>query len=168
MATLVDTWAIKQQIVDVLDSDSALYDSTGANEKVRKITVGAPRIPRLKQETTLPQIWVTNDSTIFTRKVRGKTESNVHLVNEYTYGFAVYLILAEGDGPRVEERLDDFVQLIDQTITENSDLRDPGGAESTRVVDECWVSNVQELGPAFQGLAMSGRVIRIKAIVTTA
>jgi len=167
MATDVDVFAIKERIVDILDSDTALFDATGADDKVRKITSGAPRMSRLDKETTVPQIWVTNDVIIDDIKRRTSTQSNAPLTTEHTLRFRIILIDDAKDGPKAEEKLDDFVKLINEDITENYDLRQPGGAESTSVSDSCVVEQVSELNPAFTGLFRSGRVIKLKAVVTT-
>ena len=166
MATDVDVFAVKERIVDILDSDTALFDATGASGKVRKITTGAPRMSRLEKETTVPQIWVTNDVIIDGQK-RGPTQSNAPLTTEHTLRFRIILIDDAKDGPKTEEKLDDFVKLINEDITENYDLRQPAGAESTSVADSCVVEQVSELNPAFTGLFRSGRVIKLKAVVTT-
>ena len=166
MATDVDVFAVKEQIVDILDSDSGLFDATGANDKIKKITTGAPRMSRLVRETTLPQIWVTNDVVIDDVRQRTATQSNAPKTTTHTLHFKLILLADGKDGPKAEEILDDFVKLINEIITENYDLRDPGGAENTSVVDSCVVTQVMEI-PNLAGLAKAGRVIKLKAIATT-
>lgn len=167
MATDVDTFAIKEQIVDILDSDTALFDATGAGGKVRKITAGAPRMEKIARETTIPQIWVTNDNIIDDIRRKNVVQANAPKTLEHTMHFRIILIDDAKDGPKTEEKLDDFVKLINETITENYDLRDPGGAEGTSVVDNCTVIQVTELSPSLAGKDRSGRVIRLRAVVTT-
>jgi len=166
MATDVDVFAIKEQIGDILDSDTDLFDATGASGKVRKITIGAPRMVRLVMETTLPQIWITNDSIIDTVRQRTAVQSNAPKTLEHTLRFKIILLEDAKDGPKAEEILDDFVKLINEDITENYDLRDPGGLESTSVADSCVIEQVSELSN-LAGLAKAGRIIKLKAIVTT-
>jgi len=167
MATDVDVFAIKERIVDILDSDTALFDATGANDKVRKITAGAPRMADIKRETTVPQIWVTNDTLIDDVKQRNPTANNAPVTQEHTLHFRLILIDDAKDGAKAEEKLDDFVQLIQQTITENYDLRTPGGLESTSVADSCVVQQVIELNPLLIGTERSGRIIRLRVVVTS-
>lgn len=167
MAIDVDVFAIKEQIVDILDSDSELFDATGANDKVRKITAGAPRMADMKRETTVPQIWVTNDAVIDDVRQRNPVASNAPITQEHTFHFKIILMDDAKDGPKTEEKLDDFVQLIQQTIIENYDLRDPGGAESTSVADSCVVQQVLELNTQMMGKERSGRIIRLKVVVTS-
>ena len=167
MATDVDLFAIKERLVDILDSDTALFDATGASGKIRRIRAGAPRMAELKRETHRPAIWVTNDSLIDTVRQRNPTASNAPITQEHTFGLRLILIVDAKDGPKAEEKLDDFVQLIQQTIIENYDLRTPGGAESTSVADSCVVDQVTELNPAFAGTDKSGRIVRLKVVVTS-
>jgi len=166
MATDVDVFAIKERIVDILDSDTALFDATGAAGKVRKITAGAPRMARLVMETTIPQIWVTNDVLIDDLRQKTSTQSNAPKTTTHTLHFKIILLDDAKDGPKAEEILDDFVKLINEDITENYDLRQPAGAESTSIVDNCVVNQVSEF-PNLAGLAKAGRIIKLKAIVTT-
>ncbi len=169
MATDVDVFAIKEKIVDILDSNATIFDATGANSKVRKIDKGAPRMrEELILETTLPHIWVTNDSTIDVVSVRHSTQSNAPLITEHTIGLKIILLAQEGRGALVEEVLDDFVKLITEEITENFDLRTPAGAESTSVADKCVVTRVEELSSRMSGKARQGRVIHLTCKVTTA
>lgn len=167
MATDVDLFAIKEQIVDILDSDTTLFDNTGADGKIRKITAGAPRMSSLRRESTLPQIWVTNDTVIDTISRRTSTKSNAPLSTEHDIGLRLILLDDAKDGPKAEEKLDDFVKLINEIITENYDLRDPGGLESTSVADSCVVSQITEIDPRFIGTERSGRIIRLRLKVTT-
>ena len=168
MATDVDLWEVKKQIVDILDSNSTIFDATGASGKVRLIDAGAPRMKdNLIIETVLPHIWVTNDGVIDEVSVRGSTQSNAHKVLQHTLGLKIILLAQEKTGYFVEEVLDDFVKLITEEITENFDLRDPGGAEATRVADGCFVKRVTELSPQMTGKGRQGRVIFLKCEVVT-
>ena len=64
MATDIDTWAIKEKIVAILKTKAALFDATGADDKVRQIIAGAPNMNDIKNEDILPIIYVTNDDII--------------------------------------------------------------------------------------------------------
>lgn len=167
MATDVDTWEVKKQIESILEADSTLFDSTGALGKVRKIESGAPRMSELVKETTLPHIWITNDSVIETIRVLASTEGNAPNMLEHTMNFKIILMVEEKDGFDSEEVLDDFVKLIKQDITANYDLRDPGGAESTRVADSTELKQVSQLDPVTMGRRRHGQVISLRVMVTT-
>lgn len=166
MATDVDLFGIKQRIVDILDSNSTLFDATGANDKVRKIDAGAPRMSRLRNETTLPHIWVTNEDAIDVIRQNNSVGGNAPKVLEHQINFKIILMAQEKDGFKTEEVLDDFVKLINQSITENYELNDPATGLSP-LADSCYPSRVVELGRVFTGLSLSGRVISLKCVVTT-
>ena len=168
MATDVDYWELKKQVVDILDSNATLFDATGASGKIRLIDAGAPRMKdNLIVETTLPHIWVTNDSEIDTLEQINSVESNAVNMTKHTIGLKIIILAKEKDGFFVEEQLDDFTKLVNEIITANYDLRDPGGAEATSVVDSCIVKRVTELSPQMTGRGRQGRVISLKCIATT-
>ncbi len=167
MATDVDTWEVKKQIVSILEADTTLFSTTGAGSKVRKIEAGAPRMSELVKETTLPHIWITNDSVIETIRIQNSTEGNAPNVTEHTMNFKIIIMIEQKDGFDAEEVLDDFVKLIKQDITANYDLRDPGGAESTSVADSCEVRQVSQLDPVTVGRKRHGQIISLRVMVTT-
>ena len=167
MATDIDVFAIKEKIVDILDSDSTLFSATGASRKVRKIEAGAPRMRNdLILETTLPHIWVTNDPAIDNLEVYN-VSSNAPLLTKHTIGIKIILLAQEKSGYAVEEILDDFVKLINQDITANFDLRTPGGAESTSVTISCKLSKVSELSSTMTGKFRQGRVVTLTLVVVS-
>ena len=167
MATDIDLFAIKEKIVDILDSDSTLFSATGASDKVRKIEAGAPRMSELVRETTLPHIWVTNDVILESIRPSTISESNNANVTVHTINLRVIIIADEKDGFKAEEVLDDFVKLIKEDIQENYDLRTPGGAESTSVADSCVVTGVSVLDSTITGRHRQGQIISLRVIVTT-
>jgi len=166
MATDVDVFGIIERIVDILDSDSTLFDVTGANGKVRIIDSGAPRMTRLIVETTLPHIWVTTDRIIDTITEPKITISNAVKVLQHQLNFKIILIAQEKDGFKVEEVLDDFVKLINQDLTANYDLRDPSSG-LTPLVDSSRITGVVELDTSITGLSRQGRTITLRCVKTT-
>ena len=166
MATDVDVHGIIKRIVDILDSDSTLFDATGASGKVRKIESGAPRVPIKLVETTLPHIWVTTDATLDQVSLAGVSQSNAITVLTHTLFFKIIVMAQEKDGFKVEEVLDDFVKLINQNITANHHLLDPAAANDP-LVDSCIVKQVRELDSNMTGLDRQGRIIILKAVKTT-
>ncbi len=168
MAIDVDLFAIKQRIVDILDSNTTLFDATGASGKVRKIEAGAPRMTdNLIVETTIPHIWVTNDAIIDDITIENIVQGNAPQFTKHNISLKILLLAQEKDGFKVEEVLDDFVKLINEEITENYDLRQPAGAESTSVADSCIIRRVTEMGAAMTGKSRQGRIISLKCLVTT-
>jgi len=159
MATDIDTFAIKQQIVTILKTNSTLFSATGADNKVRVIEEGAPRMSILKTETTLPHIWVTHENTIDTLRQIGAVQSNAIKGLEHTMFFRIILIAQRKRGSTVEEVIDDFVKLIKQEITEDYNL----GA----TVDSCIVQQVRDLETSLVGHDRQGQVVILKAVASS-
>jgi len=67
MAVEIDHDDIKTQIETILEANATLYDVTGANNKIRIIEVGPPKIGQGGEiiDTTLPHIWITNSPNSF-------------------------------------------------------------------------------------------------------
>ena len=160
-----DVWNIKERIVDILDSQSNLFDATGANDKVRLITSGAPRMRALVKETTLPQIWVTSEPTIDIVTRRVSVAADAAKSYEHIIKLKLIVIAQEKDGQKVEEVLDDFVVLIIDELAANYHLKTPAGADA--LVDSCNLERVTELDQSITGLSRQGRVLTLKCIKTT-
>ena len=167
MAIDVDLFAIKLRIVDILDSQTTLFDATGASGKVRLIEAGAPRMKgNLIVETTLPHIWVTNEPVIDDIREPTTTEGDASKVLTHTLSLKIILLAQEKDGFDVEEVLDDFVKIINEEISGNHELHNPvGGADP--LADYCYVRRVAELSSQMTGKSRQGRVISLKCVVTT-
>ena len=88
-------------------------------------------------------------------------------MTKHTIGLKIIILAKEKDGFFVEEQLDDFTKLINEIITTNYDLRDPGGAENTSQADSCKIRRITELSSQMTGKARQGRVIFLKCVVTT-
>ena len=168
MATDVDLWELKKQVVSILEANTTLFDATGANDKVRVIDAGAPRMRNnLIIETTLPQIWVTNEPVIDVLEQTNSSTGTTVKVTKHTIGLRIILLSQEKTGFFVEEVLDDFVKLINEIIEISYDLRDPGGAENTSLADSCKITRVTEISPQMTGKGRQGRIISLKCVVTT-
>lgn len=162
MATDIDTWAIKEQIVAILKTNSTLFSVTGASGKVRQINAGAPNLNDIKNESVLPIIYVTNDNTIDDmRYSAGSVVSNAAKVVEHILGFKIMLLTEGKNGPKAEEAADDFVKLILETIEADYDLT---GVTSS-VVDSCIPIQHFVLDQRLIGNEKQGRVIRLKCRV---
>ena len=81
--------------------------------------------------------------------------------------FLLIVVVDGKDGPKAEETADDFVKLIIEKLRTISDLRSPGGAESTQLADESMVERVDVLSREYIGSNVTGRTIRLKVISTS-
>ncbi len=129
----LDLYAIKERIVDILDSNTSLYDSTGASGKVRKIQAGIKFFDFVNKETTLPVIYVTNDLATDIVRVSGSVSSNTQKVLNHDLRFKIFLIVDGKDGQKAEEKADDLIKLIKESINANYDLRDPTAGTDPKV-----------------------------------
>ena len=161
--TTVDLFAIKQRIVVILKSDSAIWDSTPNDKtKFRKIEAGSPS-PKAIQEPPLPRLWVTSDDVVANISDVAVIKGNVHLGEEYDIRIKILFVVEAKDGYKTEEDLDDFTKLIIEKLETNYDLRD--GNESTRLAESSQVTQIMDLPSQFKGDRVKGRVIKFKVLV---
>ena len=164
----VDIFAVKQQIVAILQADTTnLFDATAPtddNSKFRKIEAGAPTKKAITQGP-FPRMWVTSDTLVATVDTIASVLANVVSGREYDLRMAITFVATEKDGPKGEEIIDDFTKLIIEKLEGNYDLRDDGGAESTRVASWAIVTEIQDLPAAFKDDRVKGRVIKFRVKV---
>lgn len=161
--TTVDLFAIKERIVTILKANSSLFSSQPSDKtKFRKIEAGSPS-PKAIQEPPLPRCWVTSDDTVATVKPLGIIANNISQGEEYEIRIKIIFASEAKDGPKTEEKVDDFTKLIINTLESNYDLRN--GAESTRVAESSEVVAIRELPSYLKGDRVRGRAIIFRVIV---
>ena len=163
----IDFFGIKEQIVAILKTDTVnLFSATPSDKtKFRLIEAGSPT-PKNIFEPPLPRMWVTNDQPIATVEDIAVWTANASNGRNYDYRLQIIFVVEAKDGPDTEEDVDDFTKLIIEKLEGNLDLRDNGGAESTRVADSAKVIQIADLPNKFKGDRVIGRVIRFKVMVT--
>ncbi len=125
MAVEIDHDDIKTQIETILKANSTLFDVTGANNKIRIIEVGPPKISNTGEimDTTLPHIWITNSAGPFeTIRNTGTLTGNVVKALEHTFHYDIIIIVDSKDAEFSEEDLDDFQKETLQTLEADVDL----------------------------------------------
>lgn len=163
--TTIDLFAIKQRIVEILQSDTNLYDSTPSDKtKFRKIEAGSPS-PKAIQEPPLPRLWVTSDDVVANINHVAVIENNIHKGDEYDIRIKIIFVVEAKDGPTTEEKIDDFTKLIIEKLEANYDLRNTSGTESTRVAESSRVTQIMDLPALFKGDRVKGRSIKFQVIV---
>ena len=164
----VDYFGIKERIVAILKDDTTnLYNASASDKtKFRKIEAGAPDMNKPIQGP-FPRIFVTSDSNIDEMVEVGSKISNAPKIIRHTMRFLIIVVVDGKDGPKAEETADDFVKLIIEKLRTISDLRSPGGAESTQLADESMVERVDVLSREYIGSNVTGRTIRLKVISTS-
>jgi len=162
-----DIFGVKEQIVAILKTDTTnLFSATPSDKtKFRLIEAGAPSPKSIYQEP-LPRMWVT--SAVGVANITTITTVGANAMNgrEYELGIDIIFAVEAKDGPDTEEDLDDFTKLIIQKLEGNYDLRDDGGAESTRVADRTEVLQILDLPAKFKGDRVKGRVLKFRVTVT--
>ena len=163
----VDFFGIKERIVAILKADTTnLWDSTPSDKtKFRKIEAGSPS-PKAIQEPPLPRCWVTSDTIVSNVKIITDVASNTPNGTEYEMFYRIIFAVEAKDGPKTEEDLDDFTKSIITQLQTNWDLRNPGGAEGTRLADKSEVIQISNLPQQFTGDRVQGRAIRFKITST--
>ncbi len=164
----IDYWAIKERIVTILKNDTAnLFSATPSNKtKFRLIEAGAPDSNK-PLKGNLPRIFVTNDNIVDEIVSVGSKVSNAGKMFRHTMRFLIIAVADAKHGPKAEEIIDDFVKLIIEKLRTISDLRTPGGAESTQLADDSVVERVDILNADLIGTDITGRIIRLKVIATS-
>lgn len=164
----IDYFGIKERIVAILKDDTSnLFSATPSDKtKFRLIQAGAPDLNKAIQGP-LPRIFVTNDDLLDEMKEVGAKVSNAPKIIRHTMRFLIIVIADSKDGPKAEETIDDFLKLIVEKLRTFSDLRNPGGAESTQLADESMVERINVINREFIGSNITGRVIRLKVISTS-
>ncbi len=162
MVTEIDHDSIKEQIVTLLKANSTLFSATGADDKVRKIEVGPPKIRNGKiVDTTLPHIWVTNSNGPFeTIRNTGTLTANVVKALEHTFHYDIIIIVDPKDAEFAEEDLDDFQKLTLETLEADVDLN--------TTVDVSFPTRVDLFPHSGTTLAgLQGRKITLRCVKTT-
>ena len=161
--TTVDIFGIKQRIVTILKAQSSLFSTQPSDKtKFRKIEAGSPS-PKAIQEPPLPRCWVTSDDTVAIVKPLGVIANNISQGEEYDVRIKIIFATEAKDGPSTEEKIDDFIKTIINTLEVNYDLR--SGAESTRVAESSEVLAIKELPSYLKGDRVRGRAILFRVIV---
>ncbi len=110
-------------------------------------------------------MWVTSDTLVANVVHSAIVGSNVVGGQEYDVRINIVFAVEAKDGPDTEEDIDDFTKKIIDKMEANFDLRDNGGAESTRVCDSSTILSIQDLPAMFKGDRVKGRVIKYKLLV---
>jgi len=164
----IDYFGIKEKIVTILKDDTVnLFSATPSDKtKFRLIEAGAPDLNKPIQGP-FPRIYVTNDDLIDEMKETGVKISNAPKLTKHIMRFLIIVVVDGKNGPDAEEKADDFCKLIIEKLRTLSDLRTPGGAESTQLADESMVERINVLAHDLIGSNVTGRVLRLKVISTS-
>jgi hypothetical protein len=118
---------IKDAFVTLLQSNSDLYDATGADSKIRKITTGRPNDEL--NDSGIPYIFVRNARGTFENIRRQDLAiSGASKIIQHELFFEVVVVAIRKNSKGVENALDDFQELILETLEGDQDI---GGSVDT-------------------------------------
>ena len=130
MASELNRDTIKNAFVTLLQSNSSLYDATGADSKIRKITVGRPE--NELNSGGIPYIFIRNARGVFENiSPADIAVSDGSRLYEHEIFFDIICVAVRKNSKEVEHALDDFQELIletlegDTTIGSSVDFSDP-------------------------------------------
>jgi len=166
----IDYHLIKERIVAILKNNTmTLFNPKPRviDDLFRRIDVGAPEANSILEGGQLPRIWVTNDDVIDQITTSGAIVANAPQMSIHTMRFLIIFAVSGKDGPKTEERIDDFTKVILETLRECIDLRIPGQPESGQLADNSRAEFVGVLNRDLTGTEIQGRVIRFIVKATT-
>ncbi len=154
---------IKTKIVAVLKLVSALFTTTAEANKIRKITVGYPQ-GRAEDDSMYPYIYITNSrNDAESVSNLGSIVSDSHTALEHTFHYDVTVVVNEADARVAEKALDDFQELVMETLEGDVVLAGSGSGD----VDMSYPIRIAHLDAAKLGEGKKGRIITLRCIKVT-
>ena len=167
---MIDIWTIKERLVEILQTDSDLYnDAVSANDVIREIKSGAPDENELTRITTLPSLFITNDDIIDNISLNGSYRDDNSLRLEHEIRVLLLLIVDGKDSQKAERIGDLLVKNIVDRLEKFPELEEPDTSESpesisisgTGIVLSHRPEQIAVLDRSLVGKAKQGRVIRL-------
>ena len=156
MVTELDHDAIKTRIKSIIESNSSLFDATGASGKVRQVNVGHPD-HKNGLDDVFPAIYITNANPLERVKIAGTMTGSSESLPPLLHTFRYRIVIQEKTkGSRATEKaLDDFQKLLLETLEADHKLKDGGSA----IVDSSQPEMVEVFRADFNGKPVQGRII---------
>lgn len=163
--TEIDHNATKQQIVDILQNNTNLFD-VNDETKITYLEVGEP--PGNPQPTppTYPALWVTNARTLETIQRKGINTSNRHAYLTHTVNYLLKLMVVEQDSIVAEQQLDNFQKLIMETLEDDVALSS-GSQTLTIAPDDTWPERIETFRQELDGQGIRGKTITWNLLFTS-
>jgi len=149
---------IKDQIVTILKSNAALFTTTAEANELRKITTG--KNEDILNDAMFPYAIITNGKPLETITDETFILSDGVKSIEHTIRYRIIVIVNEQDSREAESELDNYTELILETLEADRDL--------TGNVDTHDIASIGDLDDILQNThGKRGRVINMVAIKTT-
>lgn len=113
--------AIKQQMVNILQANTNLFDIDDEN-KFTYIEVGEPEGNPFPTPPTYPALWVTSSRTLETINRKGINVSNRHSFLTHDVSYLLKFMVVEQDSIVAEKQLDEFQKTIMETLENDIEL----------------------------------------------
>lgn len=149
---------IKSQIVTILKADAALYTTTNESGELRSIETG--KNEDILQDAMFPYAIITNGKPVDTISDETFILADAVKLIEHTLRYRIIVVVNEQDSRKAESELDNYTELIMETLEADRDL--------SGNVDTHDISSVGDLDDILQPTGgKRGRVINMTAIKTT-
>lgn len=156
---------VKQQIVDILQANTNLYDTTDET-KMTYLEVGVPDGNPLPTPPTYPALWVTNSRTLEIINRKGIISSNQHAYLTHDVNYLITFMVNQQDSIEAEQILDDFQKLIMETL--EADVPLSTGSQTLPVSpDDSYPDRVETFRQENDGQPIRGRTITFHLKFTT-
>lgn len=157
MPTEINHNLVKQQIVDILQNNTTLYD-VDVELKMTYIEVGVPQGTPLPTPPTYPALWVTNSRTLETINRKGIVSSNQHAYLTHDVNYLITFMVNQQDSIEAEQILDKFQKLIMETL--EADVPLATGSQTLPVSpDDSYPERVETFRQENDGQPVRGRTI---------
>ena len=154
---------IKAKIVAVLKIQTALFTTTGEVNKLHYLEKGHPQ-GKADQDSKLPYLFITNSVSNFETIVNlGSVIADMHTALQHTFHYDIIFVVIGKDSRTSEKKLDDFQELILETL--EADMRFAGATGNE--VDVSYPIRIEHLDSSKLGENKRGRKITLRCIKTT-
>lgn len=162
--TEIDHNAVKQQIVDILQANTSLFNINDET-KITYLAVGEPPGNPTPTPPTYPALWITNSRTLETVIRKGINDSNNHAYLTHQVSYLFKLMVVEADSIIAEQQLDNFQKTIMETL--EADILLLGTSALSLGPDDTWPERVETFRAELDGQGIRGKTITWNLLFST-
>lgn len=156
---------VKQQIVDILQANTNLYDISDET-KITYLEVGVPDGNPLPIPPTYPALWVTNSRTLETINRKGIVPFNQRAFLTHDVNYLITFMVNQQDSIEAEKTLDEFQKIIMETLEGDTPLS-TGDQDLLVFPDDTYPDRVETFRQENDGQPIRGRTITFHLKFTT-
>jgi len=163
--TEINHTLVKQQMVDILRNNTALFDKDDES-KITYLEVGEPPGNPLPTAPTYPAVWITNARALETITRKGINDNNRHSYLFHEVSYLIKIMVTEQDSIVAEQRLDAFQKLVMETL--ENDIALTTGSQTLPIKpDDTWPERVETFRVDLDGTGIRGKVITFHLLFTS-